>query len=161
MIELVRFGGFGTALDLAFDGLADHVQSRLASSQHSVNAFGRSLGKREPQLFRPFLLAPHAGDIGRLKHFRQSVLFFVYTVLYITGTRYIFKSSQHGDVKMTTFTIECAGFTGQGLPTIAAVQAWIDSLKAGRNVKGEQVRVYRFINGVRKGGIPDLVGVVS
>jgi len=62
---------------------------------------------------------------------------------------------------MTTFTVECAGFTGTGLLSVAAVQTWIDTLKASQSVKGEQVRVYRFINGVRKGGTPDRVGVVS
>lgn len=61
----------------------------------------------------------------------------------------------------TTYTIECAGFTGTSLPSVAATQAWLDALKARANVKGEQVRIYRFINGVRKGGTPDRVGVVS
>lgn len=62
---------------------------------------------------------------------------------------------------MTTYSVECAGFTTQGLLSVAAVQSWIDGLKVRANVKGEQVRVYRFINGVRKGGTPDSVGVVS
>lgn len=60
-----------------------------------------------------------------------------------------------------TYTIECAGFTAQGLPSVAAVQNWIDGLKVRANVKGEQVRIYRFINGVRKGGTPDRVAVLS
>jgi len=61
---------------------------------------------------------------------------------------------------MTTYTIECAGFTGTGLPSIKAVQAWIDDKKARFSLKGEQVRVYRFIDGSHVGKA-DLVGVVS
>lgn len=62
---------------------------------------------------------------------------------------------------MTTYHVECAGFEVSGLLSVAAVQNWIDALKARHDVKGEQVRIYRFINGVRKGGTPDRVGVVS
>jgi hypothetical protein len=71
------------------------------------------------------------------------------------------QAENDGDSQMTTNSVECAGFTGTGLPSVAAVQNWVDDLKARTNVKGEQVRIYRFINGVRKGGTPDRVGVVS
>jgi hypothetical protein len=61
---------------------------------------------------------------------------------------------------MQTFTIECGGFTGSQLPNVAAVQAWLDDKKARFSLKGEQVRVYRFVDGVRSGK-PELVGVAS
>jgi hypothetical protein len=61
---------------------------------------------------------------------------------------------------MKTYRVYCAGFESDSLPSIAAVQAWIDSLKSRSNVKGETLRVYRFINGSTK-AVPALVGVVS
>ena len=61
---------------------------------------------------------------------------------------------------MTTYTIECGGFTETGLTSVKAVQQWIDDMKARWSLKGEQVRVYRFVDGARV-GTPDLVGVVS
>jgi hypothetical protein len=61
----------------------------------------------------------------------------------------------------TTYRVECAGFEVWGLVSLDAVQAFIDQLKTKSNVKGEQVRIYRFVNGVRKGGTPDRVGVLS
>jgi len=61
---------------------------------------------------------------------------------------------------MTTFTIECAGFTGSQLSTVAAVQSWIDDMKARHNLKGEEVRIYKFINGMRE-GCADIIGKVS
>lgn len=61
---------------------------------------------------------------------------------------------------MTTYTIECGGFTGSALASVKAVQAWLDDMKARYSLKGEQVRVYRFVNGARRGA-PELVGVVS
>lgn len=62
---------------------------------------------------------------------------------------------------MTTYTVECAGFTGSQLPSVGAVQSWIDSLKARHSVRGEEVRIYKFVNGTRKGAAADLVGKVS
>lgn len=59
-----------------------------------------------------------------------------------------------------TYTLECAGFTRDGLPNVAAVQQALDALKARYSLKGEEVRVYRFINGSRIGKA-DLVGKVS
>lgn len=59
-----------------------------------------------------------------------------------------------------TYTIECGGFTGSQLPSVAAVQAWLDDKKARFSLKGEQVRVYRFVDGKRHGQ-PELIGVVS
>lgn len=61
---------------------------------------------------------------------------------------------------MTTYTIECGGFTGTGIQSVKAVQVWLDDMKARFSLKGEQVRVYRFVNGSRMGK-PELVGVVS
>lgn len=61
---------------------------------------------------------------------------------------------------MITYTIECGGFTGSQLQTVKAVQAWLDDKKAQFNLKGEQVRVYKFINGIRHGQ-PELLGAVS
>lgn len=61
---------------------------------------------------------------------------------------------------MTTYTIECGGFTGTGLANVAAIQAWLDAKKERFSLRGEQVRVYRFVDGVRRGA-PELVGVVS
>lgn len=63
---------------------------------------------------------------------------------------------------MTTYTIECGGFTGSQLPNVKAVQAWLDQKKANGlfSLKGEEVRVYRFVNGAHKGKA-DFVGVAS
>lgn len=61
---------------------------------------------------------------------------------------------------MTTYTIECGGFTGSQLKNVAAVQAWIDSMKVRFSLKGEEARVYRFVDGVRCGK-PELIGKVS
>lgn len=63
---------------------------------------------------------------------------------------------------MTTYTIECGGFTGSQLPSVAAVQEWLDQKKDNGlfSLKGEQVRIYRFIDGRHVGG-PDFVGVAS
>ena len=65
---------------------------------------------------------------------------------------------------MTTYTIECDGFTGTGLTSVKAVQVWLDDMKARYSLKGCEVRVYRFIDGRRRGarrGVPELIGVVS
>ena len=61
---------------------------------------------------------------------------------------------------MTTYTVECAGFTGSQIATVAAVQSWIDDMKARHGLKGQEVRIYKFVNGMRKGGA-DMVGKVS
>jgi hypothetical protein len=62
---------------------------------------------------------------------------------------------------MITYTVECAGFTGSQLSTVAAAQSWIDGMKARHNLKGEEVRIYKFVNGTRKGHSPDFVGRAS
>ncbi len=61
---------------------------------------------------------------------------------------------------MTTYIIECAGFTGVHLPSINAVQAWLDDKKTRFSLKGEQVRIYRYVDGVHHGKA-DFVGVAS
>lgn len=62
---------------------------------------------------------------------------------------------------MTTYTVECAGFTGSGLPNVKAVQGWVDSLKAAHELKGEEVRIYKFVDGMRTGASPEMVGTIS
>jgi len=62
--------------------------------------------------------------------------------------------------EMGTYTIECGGFTGSQLPNVAAVQAWIDGMKARFSLVGEEVRVYRFVDG-KCSGKPELIGKVS